>query len=118
MYSYFHNPSTRTVYRCRTEPDVVEIVHRRKLVGWRIKREIEITRADNWLEASGQWHFPVLDLPVQEFEYPRYTRELAVSYFLSRNSAAKHGAEEIDAAIYASLESEYQSRALNTRPAV
>lgn len=118
MYSYCHNPSTRTLYRCRTEPDVVEIVHRRKLVGWRIKLEIAITRADNWLEASGQWHFPVLHLPVQEFEYPRYTQELAVFYFLSRNSPTKHGAEEIDAAIYASLESEYQSCALNNRPLV
>jgi len=115
MYKYFHDPSSKTVYRCRSDPQVTELKFRGRLSGWQVSLDTDVTRADNWLASSSQWHFPVLELRQQEFEFPRYSREQAVSWFLQRHSPAQWNTIEIDEPTFDALESEYKAQALKNK---
>ena len=113
MYLFFHEPEAKIVYRCRAEPEVIERHHRGKISGWLVRLDTDVTRADNWLESTNQWHFPVLDSRQQEFDYPRYSREQAISWFLQRHSPAQWNTIEIDAPTHEVLASEYKALVLN-----
>lgn len=112
MYSFFHDPKARIVYRCRTEPEVTERRYRGKISGWSVRLDIDVTRADNWLEAPNQWHFPTRDPREQPFDYPRYSREQAVSFFRQRHSPSQWDTIEIDEPTYKVLAAEYEALAL------
>jgi len=95
---------------------VIERKYRGRLSGWQVRLETDVTRADNWLESSNQWHFPVLELRQQEFEFPRYSIKESVSWFLRRHSPATWNTVEIDSPTYAVLEAEYKAQASNNTP--
>jgi hypothetical protein len=116
MYKFFHDPKAKIVFRCRAEPDVVERKSRGKLSGWQVRLDTDITRADNWLESTTQWYFAVRDVLQKEFDYPPYSREQAISWFLQRNSPANWNTVEIDPQTYAVFEAEYKAQALNNTP--
>lgn len=117
MYCFFHAPEEQILYRCRSAPEVSERRSRGKLIGWRVSLNVEVTRADNWPVSANKWHFEVLNIREQEFDYPRYTSEQAVSWFLVRNSPANWKTVEVDAETYAALEEKYSAIALQNRPA-
>jgi hypothetical protein len=117
MYCFFHAPEKRIVYRCRSAPEVTELRDRRKLIGCRISRNVVVTRADNWPVSANKWHLKVLDIREQEFDYPRYTSEQAVSWFLVRNSPANWKTVEVVVETYVALEAEYSAIAAQNRPA-
>jgi hypothetical protein len=117
MYCFFHAPEEKAIYRCLSAPEVTERREGRKLTGWRISLNVEVTRADNWRSSPSQWHFKVIDIREQEFDYPRYTLEQAVSWFLLRNSPANWKTVEVDAEAYAALEAEYRAIASQNKPA-
>ncbi len=118
MFRYFHNAASKIVYRCRNEPQVHERKHRGKLTAWQVSLETEITRADNWLESPNQWHFAVMEPRRQEFDYPRYSREQAVDWFLQRHSPDRWDTDavEIDASTYEAIETEYKAGAMTNKP--
>lgn len=117
MYRFFHDLESNAVYSCRAEPDVIQRMHRGKLIGWQIRLVIDITRADNWLDSSNHWHFPAADHRVQEFDHP-YSREQAVSWFLLRHSpeAIYPNAVQIDEATFRVLSTEYDDAARSNGP--
>ncbi len=117
IYRFFYDAASKIVYRCRSEPQVLERKHRGKLTGWQVYLETDVTRADNWLESPNRWHFPIMEPRQQEFDYPRYTREQAIDCFMQRHSPKRWNTVEIDAQIYKEIETEYKARALNNKPA-
>ena len=116
MYIFFHDPKAKIVYRCLAEPEVIERRHKGKLSSWLVLLGTDVTRADNWLGSPNQWHFPILEQRQQEFDYPRYSREESISWFLQRHSPAQWNTIEIDAPTYAALEADYKAQALNNTP--
>lgn len=107
MYRYVHDEERRIVYKFRAEPDVSEKTDRRgRRTDWYVRLEIEITRADNKL-LRNQWQHRTSDYPDQ-YLGAQYTREQAVSYFMSRHTPK--GAE-IDESEYDRLQAEYEAEA-------
>ena len=117
MYCFFHAPEKKTLYRCPSAPEVTERRSRGKLIGWRVSLNVDVTRADNWLDSTNKWHFKVIDIREHDFDCNRYSAEQAVSWFLVRNSPANWKTVEVDAETYAALEAEYSAIASQNRPA-
>ena len=117
MYKFYHDPKSRMVFHCKDEPDAISRTHRGKLIGWQVRLEINITRADNWFDSPNHWHFPIQDPNVQDFDHP-YTREQAISSFHLRHSpkAIFPDAVEVSESEYKRLEAEYDQMAHNNRP--
>jgi hypothetical protein len=65
---------------------------------------IALTRADN-VFLNNHWKHACGELRSQEFDANRYSRELAVSYFLTNNTPK---CDEINQDTYKSLKSEYE----------
>lgn len=113
MFKYFHDPAAEVVYRQPVCPKLIKRSHNGKLTGWHLSLNIDITRADNWIESSGQWHYPVIDIQTQEFDKP-YSQEDAISFFLMRHSieAIYENIFQIDEANYATLAAKYNDFAM------
>lgn len=111
---YFHNPAQRIVYRCKSEPDVIENTVRGKVVGWHVALSVDVTRADNWFEKNGQWHYKVTEIRTQDFMKPMHKAEQVTSFFKLRNWPENWGAIAIDEITYHVLQAEYETTARNS----
>lgn len=97
------DPSVSTQYETETK--------RRKhpkALWHHVSQEIDITRADNWMEPNGQWHFPVMDPRHQRFDAHRDTAASALGLF---KTFAGHTGKEIGKEEYERLRSEYDAEA-------
>jgi hypothetical protein len=102
-YTYYHDAENKIVYRLPMTPDVSEVREKHNFVGWLVRLEISVVRADNKL-VNGRWTEPWSEFPQQEFS-SRYTKELAVSYFYNRQTPK---CELIDQTLYDRLAEEYK----------
>ncbi len=107
MYTYVHDLSARTVYKFIAPKIRDETDNRRRVTGWSFSLDIQVTRADNLLQA-GTWLHPTGNNPTQSFDKSRYSREIALSYF--RQLHEPKGVV-IDENAYALLYAEYDGMA-------
>jgi hypothetical protein len=85
-YKYIHNSQEKQVFRMPSVPNVDRAEKSGKLIGWDVRMEIDVTRADNILNGS-QWKYPIKNFPKQHFDN-RYTEQQVISHFLNRNTPA------------------------------
>lgn len=106
-YKYIHDAGNGVVYRLPTDLTVSEQRDRKgKRIGWSVRMEIEITRADNRL-INNQWEHPIASIPEQHFD-DRYSQEQVISYFHMHHDP--HG-DEISEDTYSALKQEYEAKA-------
>ncbi len=121
---YYHNPTERIVYYV---PDVPEVTKentnptkrnkRPRQEGWFVQTEIEITRADNFIEhGTNQWHYQT-SKNLYEHYAPTDSKEQVVSWFkgLIRNHFPKMG-NEISKEEYYKLKQLYEEEARKNMP--
>lgn len=108
MLSYLHDEAKRTVYRFPSQPTVSEQKHRGKLAGWKVWMQVDITRADNHLQANGRWEHATFEIPDQHFEASRYSREEAIRWFLTNHEPEGKSIAEDE---YSRLKAAYEAQA-------
>ena len=118
-YRYFHDAVQRCLYRQSDVPEVFPKQASGKLAGWRIRLEIDVVRADNWVNSQGRWNFETSEYPDQFFDSLRYSRDDALRYFIERNSAERKSTstEEIDETRYEQFKAVYSAEARANRGA-
>jgi hypothetical protein len=80
---YYHDKEKRMVAFAPDEPDVFLTKGRKGGAGtWSVSVRIQITRADNYTDPrTGRWAFNVMELPHDEYDESRDTKEKAITWF-------------------------------------
>ncbi len=120
---YYHNPMKKIVYSVPDKPLVTEKItkptkrnKRPRREEWFVQAEIEIIRADNFIEpGTRRWHYKTSDILYEHYP-PTDSEEQVVSWFRMNCLRPKDMVNEIPEEEYRILKKLYEEEAEKNPP--